>query len=57
MDLLTALFVGRLKVPSILLLAAGVATACAFAEDLERESAWRRLINAVARAYRASAVD
>ncbi|MEK7476374.1 MAG: hypothetical protein AAB152_12180 [Candidatus Coatesbacteria bacterium] len=57
MDLITALVLGRLKVPSLLLLAAGVATACAFAEDLRDESPWQKLVNAVARSYRASALD
>jgi len=57
MDIFTALFIGRLKVPSLLALAAGVATACAFAEDLRAESPWQKLVNAVARAYRDSAVE
>jgi hypothetical protein len=57
MDLFTALFIGRLKLPALMALAAGVATACAFAEDLQDESPWQKLVNAVARAYRASALD
>jgi hypothetical protein len=57
MDFFSALFIGRLNVRDMLMLAAGMATACAFAEDLEAPSPWQKLVNAVAQAYRASAVE
>ena len=57
MDFFTALFAARLNVRDMLTLAAGMATACAFAEDLRAESPWQKLVNAVARSYRASAVE
>jgi hypothetical protein len=57
MEFFATLFIGRIKLPVLLTLAAGVATACAFAEDLVEPSPWQQLVNAVARAYRASATE